>query len=44
MVEALSQIKDLDLEASTPTVAATGHAGKAEELSGQLMRMMLEMQ
>lgn len=42
--EALGQIEDLSLEAITPTVATTGHAGKVEELSGQLMRMMLEMQ
>lgn len=44
MVEALGQIEDLGLEAITPTVATTGHAGKIEELSGQLMRMMIEVQ
>ena len=42
-MEALSQVEDLNLEAITP-IAATGHAGNAEELMGQLMKMMLEMQ
>ena len=37
-------VDNLGLAAVTLTVATTGHAGKIEELSGQLMRMMLEMQ
>jgi hypothetical protein len=47
MIGALSQTEDLNLEDITPiaTVASTGRAGKAEaELTGQMMKMMLEMQ
>ena len=40
LVEALSQIEDLNLE----VVGAIGLPNKAEELSGQLLKMMLEMQ
>ena len=40
IVEALSQVEDMNLE----VVAVTGLSDQAEELSGQLMEVMLEMQ
>ena len=45
LVEALGQLEGLNLETIMPT-AATGHgAGNVtEELMGQLLKMMLEMQ